>query len=77
MEPSLACTRETDCGIRARTRVLNHVPFSTALLDAYYRSWMAVVEYWLNIFLLGAVNTVAVEYAARAELGSLVSSPLS
>src|SRR5712691_6495139 len=32
------------------------VPFSTALLAAYYQSWMAVVEYWFNIFLLGAVN---------------------
>jgi len=46
------------------------VPFSTALLAAYYQSWMAVVEYWFNIFLLGAVNTVAVEYAARTRLFS-------
>jgi uncharacterized membrane protein len=46
------------------------VPFSTALLAAYYQSWMAVVEYWFNIFLLGAVNTVAVEYAARNRLFS-------
>jgi TMEM175 potassium channel family protein len=44
------------------------VPFSTALLAAYYQSWMAVVEYWFNIFLLGAFNTLAVEYAARSEL---------
>jgi len=44
------------------------VPFSTALLAAYYLSWMAVVEYWFNIFLLGAFNTAAVEYAARAGL---------
>jgi len=46
------------------------VPFSTALLAAYYQSWMAVVEYWFNIFLLGAVNTAAVEYAARTGLFS-------
>src|SRR5260370_6897261 len=46
------------------------VPFSTALLAAYYQSWMAVVEYWSNIFLLGAVNTAAVEYAARTGLFS-------
>jgi len=46
------------------------VPFSTALLAAYYQSWMAVVEYWFNIFLLGAINTVAVEYAARSGLVS-------
>jgi TMEM175 potassium channel family protein len=44
------------------------VPFSTALLAAYYQSWIAVVEYWFNIFLLGTVNTVAVEYAARTRL---------
>ena len=47
------------------------VPFSTALLAAYYQSWMAVVEYWFNIFLLGAVNTAAVEYAARTGLFSV------
>lgn len=46
------------------------VPFSTALLAAYYQSWMAVVEYWLNIFLLGAFNTAAVEYAAHVGLFS-------
>jgi TMEM175 potassium channel family protein len=46
------------------------VPFSTALLAAYYQSWMAVVEYWFNIFLLGAVNTAAVEYAAQTGLFS-------
>jgi len=46
------------------------VPFSTALLAAHYQSWMAVVVYWFNIFLLGAVNTAAVEYAARKRLFS-------
>src|SRR4029077_1585169 len=44
------------------------VPFSTPLLAAYYVSWMAVVEYWFNIFLLGAFNSAAVEYASRAGL---------
>src|SRR5260370_3745963 len=39
------------------------VLFSTSLLAADYHSWMAVVEHWSTIFLLGAVNTATAEHA--------------
>jgi uncharacterized membrane protein len=44
------------------------VPFSTALLANYYWLKLAVVEYWLNIVLLGASIYAGLEYGVRAKL---------
>jgi uncharacterized membrane protein len=44
------------------------VPFSTALLATYPSLKVALVEYWLNIVLLGTALWAAVEYALRAHL---------
>ena len=44
------------------------VPFSTALLANYYWLKLALVEYWLNIVLLGATLFVALLYGLRANL---------
>jgi uncharacterized membrane protein len=44
------------------------VPFSTALLAHFPSLKLALVEYWLNIVLLGATLLAAVEYALRAHL---------
>ena len=44
------------------------VPFSTALLAAFPTLELALVEYWLNIVLLGGILFVALEYANRAHL---------
>ena len=44
------------------------VPFSTALLAHFPTLKLALVEYWLNIVLLGGVLLAAVEYALRARL---------
>jgi uncharacterized membrane protein len=44
------------------------VPFSTALLARYPTLRLALVEYWLNIVLLGGILWVALEYAFRAHL---------
>jgi len=44
------------------------VPFSTSLLASFYQSRVALVEYWLNILVLGALILAAAEYAARARL---------
>jgi uncharacterized membrane protein len=44
------------------------VPFSTALLANFYLSRLALIEYWLNILVLGALILAAAEYAARARL---------
>ena len=44
------------------------VPFSTQLLAAYYQSRVALVEYWLNILVLGFGLLGGAEYAARAGL---------
>jgi uncharacterized membrane protein len=44
------------------------VPFSTALLAHFPTLKVALVEYWLNIVLLGGTLLVAVEYALRAHL---------
>jgi len=44
------------------------IPFSTLLLARFHWSRVALVEYWLNIFLLGALILVAAEYAARNRL---------
>ena len=41
------------------------VPFSTGLLAAYYQSRLALVEYWLNILVLGLFILAGAEYAAR------------
>jgi len=44
------------------------IPFSTALLARFHWSRVALVVYWLNIFVLGSVLLVAFEYGARAKL---------
>jgi uncharacterized membrane protein len=42
------------------------VPFSTNLLANFYQSRLALIEYWLNILVLGALILTAAEYATRA-----------
>ena len=42
------------------------VPFSTGLLAHYPTSRIALLEYWLNIVVLGAMLLAAFEYAFRA-----------
>ncbi len=44
------------------------VPFSTLLLAHYYWLKVALVEYWLNIVLLGAALLAGLEYGLRAHL---------
>src|SRR5438132_6675655 len=44
------------------------MPFSTALLAAFTTYRLALVVYWLNILLLGAVLFVSLQYAERAGL---------
>ncbi len=44
------------------------VPFSTALLSEFITYRLALVVYWLNIFLLGAVLFVGMRYAIRARI---------
>ena len=44
------------------------VPFSTALLARFPTLRLALVEYWLNIVLLGGILFAALEYAVRARL---------
>jgi uncharacterized membrane protein len=44
------------------------VPFSTNLLANHYQSRVALVEYWFNILILGALILGGAEYAARARL---------
>jgi uncharacterized membrane protein len=44
------------------------VPFSTGLLASFYQSRTALVEYWLNVLVLGASILLGAEYAARAGL---------
>jgi uncharacterized membrane protein len=44
------------------------VPFSTALLARFPGFRVALVEYWLNIVLLGAVLLAGLEYGLRAGL---------
>jgi uncharacterized membrane protein len=44
------------------------VPFSTLLLGSYYWLKVALIEYWLNIVLLGAMLLAGLEYGLRAGL---------
>jgi uncharacterized membrane protein len=44
------------------------MPFSTALLADFITYRLALVIYWLNIFLLGAVLFISWRYAIRASL---------
>jgi TMEM175 potassium channel family protein len=44
------------------------VPFSTSLLAGHYQLRFALIEYWLNILVLGALILVAAEYAGRTGL---------
>src|ERR1700680_28823 len=44
------------------------VPFSTALLARFPTLRLALLEYWLNIVLLGGILFVGLEYAVRARL---------
>ena len=42
------------------------LPFSTELLAHFYLSRIALIEYWLNILILGALILASAEYAAKA-----------
>jgi uncharacterized membrane protein len=44
------------------------VPFSTLLLARFYWLRLALIEYWLNILLLGMTLLVGLEYGLRAHL---------
>jgi uncharacterized membrane protein len=44
------------------------VPFSTLLLGSFYWLRLALVEYWLNIVLLGATLYAGLEYGLHAHL---------
>ena len=44
------------------------VPFSTLLLGHFYWLRVALIEYWLNIVLLGAALLAGLEYGLRANL---------
>lgn len=44
------------------------VPFSTLLLARFYWLRLALIEYWLNIVLLGATLLVGLQYGLRAKL---------
>jgi uncharacterized membrane protein len=44
------------------------MPFSTGLLAAYITFRVALVVYWLNIVLLGAMLFVSWQYARHAQL---------
>jgi len=41
------------------------VPFSTMLLAAFYRSQLALVEYWFNVAILGGAILAGAEYAGH------------
>src|SRR2546430_13923491 len=51
------------------------VPFSTALLARFPTFRVALVEYWLNIVLLGLTLLVGLQYALRAGLLDLADKP--
>jgi uncharacterized membrane protein len=44
------------------------MPFSTMLVADYITAQLAIVVYWLNILLLGAVLFASLRYASRAKL---------
>ncbi|HKW69879.1 MAG TPA: TMEM175 family protein [Candidatus Dormibacteraeota bacterium] len=44
------------------------VPFSTLLLAHFHWSRIALIEYWLNILVMGTMLLVAAEYGLRAGL---------
>ena len=44
------------------------VPFSTSLLASHLQLRLALIEYWLNILVLGVLILAAAEYAVRAGL---------
>ena len=44
------------------------VPFSTALLAQFSSYHLALIEYWLNIALMGLMLLVSLEYGLRARL---------
>jgi uncharacterized membrane protein len=44
------------------------VPFSTGLLAHFWSLRVALIEYWLNIVVMGAVILACLEYALRADL---------
>ena len=44
------------------------VPFSTGLLARFHWSRLALIEYWLNILILGYTLLLGVEYGIRARL---------
>ena len=44
------------------------VPFSTLLLGSFYWLKVALIEYWLNIVLLGGTLLAGLEYGLRAHL---------
>jgi uncharacterized membrane protein len=44
------------------------MPFSTALLEAFITYPQAVLAYWVNLLLLGALLWVSLRYATRAHL---------
>jgi len=44
------------------------VPFSTALLARFHWSRVALIVYWLNIVIMGAVLLIAAEYGLRRDL---------
>ena len=44
------------------------VPFSTSLLASFYLLRIALVEYWLNILIMGTLILAAAEYASRHRL---------
>jgi uncharacterized membrane protein len=48
--------------------VVSLMPFSTSLLAAFIAYRLALVIYWLNIFLLGAVLFASLRYAEHAGL---------
>jgi len=44
------------------------IPFSTGMLARFHWSRVALIEYWLNIFVLGLALLAGAEYALRAHL---------
>ena len=55
-------------GISVLIYAVTLVPFSAALLAHFPTHKVALVEYWLNIVLLGAMLLAGLEYGLRAHL---------